>query len=172
MKPFQTFKIVTKKFSFTSLDRSRGIENWSMTLFNRSNRNQTAIESGKSFRIIFLITSINRAKGSTGWTYWISNFHLKISKTWILLYQLCKTIFSKIKHHYYNLSIYIPIYIIEANPDKDVIVDTTIGQWRWMGTTWIGESVCSSSWLPLDDEGEWSLFVLNFSCSKIYGSVF
>ena len=121
-----------------------------MTLFNRSNRNRTAIESGRSSRIIFLITWINWAKGSTDWTYWISNFHLKNSKTWILLYQLYKTIFSKIKHYYYNLSMYIPIYIQQER----ISIETL------------------SLAPPLDDEGERPLFVLNFSCSEIYGSIF
>ena len=33
--------------------------------------------------------------------------HLENSRTWISLYE---TIFSKLKHYYYNLSLYIPIH--------------------------------------------------------------
>ena len=67
----------------TSLDRSRGIENRSKTLFDRSNKNQIVIDSGKSSWIIFLIISIDRVKDLTDWIYWISNFHLENSRTWI-----------------------------------------------------------------------------------------
>ena len=87
MKPFQTFKTFIrkfcKKFSLTSLDRSRGIKNRSKTLFDRSNKNQMVIESSRSSWIIFLIISIDRVKDLTNWTYWISNFHLENSRTWI-----------------------------------------------------------------------------------------
>ena len=38
-------------------------------------------------------------------------FHLENFRIWISLYQFYETIFSKLKHHYYNLSMYLLIYI-------------------------------------------------------------
>ena len=87
MKPFQTFRIVTRKLCRTSvctcLDRSRGIECQSKNLFDWSNKDRTPIETSRNSRIIFLIILINREKGSTNRKTWILNFHLENSWTWI-----------------------------------------------------------------------------------------
>ena len=107
MKLFTRFEIFLniqnsyKKFSiFLSLDWSRGIEHQSKSLFDRSNGNRTSIESSRDSKILFLITSIDRI-------YWISNLTWKILDFEFLLYEI---IFSKLKYHYYNVSMYIPIY--------------------------------------------------------------
>ena len=63
--------------------------------------------------IDFLTISIDRAKVSTDRNTEFRIFILKFSKLEFSLYQLYETIFSKLKYHYYNLSMYIPIYTIE-----------------------------------------------------------
>ena len=68
---------------------------------------RTGIESSRVLKIIFSITSIDRAKVSTDRKFLFSNFTQKIPE---LEFSLYKTIFSKLKHHYYNLTMCIPIY--------------------------------------------------------------
>ena len=111
MKYFQTLWIVTRKFcrkfNFSSFNWSRVPFDQSNAFFDRSNKNWMAIESSKVLKIIFSIISIDRAKVSTDRKSLFSNFTQKISE---LEFSLYKTIFSKLKHHYYNLIMYIPIY--------------------------------------------------------------
>ena len=87
MKPLQTFRTVTRKFcrkfSFSSFDWSRVPFYRLNALFDWSSRNRIAIESSWDSRIIFLIILIDWAKVSIDRKYWILNFHLENSKTWI-----------------------------------------------------------------------------------------
>ena len=79
---------------------------WSLFLIDRIGI-ELVIELGRSTKIIFLISS-----KSFDWSN-IINFEFSLKKFHnlnFLLYQLYETIFSKLKHHYYNLSIYIPTY--------------------------------------------------------------
>ena len=73
----------TKNSVFTTFDRSRVPFDWSNALFDWLNRNQASIEIGKNSKIDFLTISINWAKVLTDRKYWILNFHLENSRTWI-----------------------------------------------------------------------------------------
>ena len=82
LQPFPTFRMVftilqkiLQKTVFMKLDRSRGIEHQSKTLSNRSNRYRALIESGRNFKSIFLINSIDWTKVLTDRTTWNLNFH-------------------------------------------------------------------------------------------------
>ena len=103
MKPLQTIKTVTRK----SCRKLRFYEFRSVESSFRSNRNRALIEISRDSRIDFLTISIDRAKVSTDRKSLFSNFTQKISE---LEFSLYETIFSKLKHHYYNLTMYIPIY--------------------------------------------------------------
>ena len=111
MKPFQTFKTVTRKFSSTSLDGSRGIESWLKSLFDQSNRDRISDRVREKHQDHFPYHFDQSSKSFDRSN--IINFEFSLKKFHnlnFLLYQLYKTIFSKLKHHYYNLSIYIPTY--------------------------------------------------------------
>ena len=73
MKPLQPFWIVIRKFCKKSCFM---IFDWSSAIFDQLNRNQTAIETSRNSRIIFLSSSID-------WKCCILNFHLENSRTWI-----------------------------------------------------------------------------------------
>ena len=127
LKPFQTFKIVTrkfcKKFSFTSFDRSRIPFDWSNALFIRSNRNRASIEIGKDSMIDFLTISIDWAKVLTNWKYWISNFYLENSRTWIFtLSTLWNNIFQIKISLLQPIHVYIYIYSMIY---CEIVVDMT-----------------------------------------------
>ena len=91
-------------FEFQSIKSSF----WSIKCFFWSIEQESkAIESSKVLKIIFSIISIDQAKVLTDWKSLFSNFTQKILE---LEFSLYETIFSKFKHHYYNLTMYIPIY--------------------------------------------------------------
>ena len=52
-------------------------------LFDRSNKNRASIETGRDSKIDFITILINWAKASTNQKYWILNFPLENSRTWI-----------------------------------------------------------------------------------------
>ena len=79
----QSLENSAKNSVILSFDQSRVPFDWSNALFDQSNRNRIAIESSKDSRIDFLTISIDQAKVSTDWKYWISNFHLENFRTWI-----------------------------------------------------------------------------------------
>ena len=82
-----TFLNFTRKFHrksrFTIFDWSKITFNRSSTLFDRSNKNWTAIETSRNSRIFSLPFLIDWAKVLTDRKYWFSIFHLENSRTWI-----------------------------------------------------------------------------------------
>ena len=86
--------------------------------------NRIAIESSGDSRIIFFNILIDWAKVLTNQKSFNSNFTWKIPE---LEFSLYEAILSKLKHHYYNLSMYIPIYTTLSSSD---ICSTTIIIWH------------------------------------------
>ena len=120
MKHFQTLWIVTRKFYrkfyFSSFDWSRVLFDRSIECFFRSidrmffwsieqeSNSNWIIQSPQDY---FLHHFDWSSKSFNRWKSLFSNFTQKISE---LEFSLYETIFSKLKHHYYNLTMYIPIY--------------------------------------------------------------
>ena len=118
-----SFRKFCRKFTFTSLDWSRVPFDQSNALFGRLNRNWASIEPGQNSRTIFLIISIDWGKTLADQKYWISNFAYKISELEFSLYKLYETIFSKLKYHYYNLFMYIHLYIQQEFDSRNGFLD-------------------------------------------------
>ena len=117
LKNFPTFKTVTTYYNstenstktiFTMLNRLKGIKHQLKALFDRLNMNQASIESGRSFRSIFLINLIDWSKALTNRTSWNLNFHKENfrSRNSILFILQMNTLQS-----YISITIYSCIYL-------------------------------------------------------------